>query len=70
MKFLILLVLIGGVIWFFFFRKISSKPPKKHDEELMVACRECGTYVAFKEAILYNGEYFCSPKCLNHKTAQ
>ncbi|WP_257875419.1 PP0621 family protein [Helicobacter sp. 12S02232-10] len=67
MRFLIPLILIGVVIWYFFFRKTSRKSKNSQDDELMVECCECGTYVSSKEAILSNGKYFCSRKCLNQK---
>lgn len=78
LKYILLGVVLVG-IWFVFFRKPSvseeldqkpkeSKPKKKmKNEEVMVECAECGTFVSNKEAMIRNGQFFCSRECLEHK---
>lgn len=68
-----LLILIGVIaaVYFLFFKK--SKPiassggekKGKEDEETMVPCHKCGTYVATKEAFIKEGKYFCSEDCMH-----
>ena len=46
----------------------ADKPPKADkDEEIMVACEKCGTYVSSKEAIIVGGKYYCSKSCAGVK---
>lgn len=79
LKYVLLGVVLVG-IWFVFFRKPSfkdeldsqmkeEKKPKKKmkNEEVMVECIECGTFVSNKEAFIRNGQFFCSQECLEHK---
>ncbi|PAF53281.1 hypothetical protein BKH42_06585 [Helicobacter sp. 13S00482-2] len=68
MRFLIVLLVIALIVWFFFFRKSpidKKKYPKNSQEETMVECCRCGTYVSSKEAIMVGKKYFCSKKCLD-----
>jgi len=57
-------------VYILFFRKgrdnqVNSNKRKKDEiEDIMVECPTCGTYVSKKEAILSNGQYFCSKECL------
>jgi len=37
----------------------KSKEEKKLDEDTLVECSKCGTYVTIKESILINGKYYC-----------
>lgn len=68
LKFLLIILLIVGV--YFFIRKIGSKSTqethskKTNHEEIMLECKKCGTYISSKEAIISNGEYYCSKECL------
>ncbi|WP_456391620.1 PP0621 family protein [Nitratifractor sp.] len=34
------------------------------DEETLVECDRCSTFVVKKEAIFFKGKYYCSPECL------
>ena len=71
MKQLIALLLIGFLIWYFFIRGREKKPPiSPQDEELMVQCCKCGTYVSSKECIVDKGEHFCSKECLEHRKSE
>jgi uncharacterized protein len=68
------LLVIGviALIYFLFIKKTpiqkSSQPSNKPDEKLndddMVACKACGTYTALGEALMRDGNYFCSQECL------
>jgi len=72
-----LLLLIGVIaaVYFLFFKK--SKTPlteernenrKERDEEnTMVACESCGTYISTKEAIVSSGKFYCSEQCRDRK---
>jgi uncharacterized protein len=49
-----------------------SEPPKKkgkksEDEETLIECAKCSTYVVKREAILFKGKYYCSRECLPGK---
>lgn len=44
--------------------KAKSKKDKLNEED-MVQCKKCGTYITLKEAFLKEGQYFCSDECLN-----
>jgi len=37
--------------------------PKKIEEDTLVECVECGTYVTYKESIIIKGEIYCSREC-------
>jgi len=69
LKWLLIVLLILAV--YYFFRKMSVKKEenqnfKKHNknEEIMLECKKCGTYISSKEAIISNGKYYCSKECL------
>ncbi len=63
-------VLILGVYFFFIKKKPlnSVKQTKKKEDtkesDEMVACKKCGTYTSLDEALLSNGNYYCSDECL------
>jgi uncharacterized protein len=69
LKWLLVIVVVAAVYFFFIKKKPlpnerSSKPKKdEHDDADMVACKACGTYISLDEALLQNGEYFCSDEC-------
>ncbi|MDD2699130.1 MAG: PP0621 family protein [Arcobacteraceae bacterium] len=64
-------VLVFGVVAYlvykFFFNKKNKigKDENEKIEDVMTPCPTCGTYISKDEAILSNGKYFCSQKCLN-----
>jgi uncharacterized protein len=67
----ILVIVLIALVYFLFIKKKplpgeNQKPKKKKDKESddMVACKTCGTYISLNEALLQNGEYFCSNECL------
>jgi len=45
----------------------KDKKPKEKIEDIMVECPTCSTYVSKKEAILSNGQFYCSKDCLLNK---
>ena len=45
---------------------VNNKKNEKITDEMM-ECPSCKTYVSQKEAILSNGEFFCSKECLLKK---
>jgi len=62
---LIIFGFIGVAIYKFFGGQLPSMPKpknraqKKLDEDTLVECSKCGTYVTIKESILINGKYYC-----------
>lgn len=65
------LLLVIGVIAAVYFFFIKKKTPltkersehKKEEDETMVACETCGTYISTKEAIVSSGKFYCSEQC-------
>jgi len=68
----ILVVVLIALVYFFFIKKkpIAHKDQKnknrseKLEEDDMVECKKCGTYITLNEALLRDGQYFCSDECL------
>lgn len=65
------LILVITLVYLLFFRSSRSnvvkqeKPKKKRDEEIMVECGRCGTYISSQESIIgSDGNYYCSQECL------
>ncbi len=46
-------------------RRDSAEEPE--EGETLVECSKCSTYVVKKEAIFYQGKYYCSAECLPKK---
>ena len=69
------ILLVIAVIWavYFFFikkdmpltkeRKAEKKKPKVTEDETMVVCITCGTYVSTSEAIVSSGQFYCCSEC-------
>jgi len=62
----LLIFAIAGVLIYRFFGgklpsvpKPKSKTQKKLDEDTLVECSKCGTYVTIKESVIINGKYYC-----------
>jgi len=61
------LIIFGAAAYFiykFFGGELPSvgrktKEEKKLDEDTLVECSKCGTYVTIKESTLINGKYYC-----------
>lgn len=64
---LLIFAIVAVLIYKFFGGKLPTfgKSPheKKLDEDTLVECTKCHTYVTVKESIIVNGKYYCSPEC-------
>lgn len=64
---LLIFAIAGLFIYKFFGGKLPSiaKSPqeKKLDEDTLVECEKCSTYVTIKESIIVYGKYYCSKEC-------
>ena len=61
---LIILAVAGYYIYKFFGGKLptvggKTKEEKKLDEDTLVECSKCSTYVTIKESTLIHGKYYC-----------
>lgn len=72
------LLIIGGILYALYrFAGGRILPERKEtarngdeeleEEETLVECSKCSTYVVKKEAIFYRGKYYCSAECLPQK---
>jgi len=68
------LVAVLFLIYFFFFKMARTngeaplrkpKKPKKLQGETMLECAKCSTFVSDKDAIIKEGQFFCSRECAN-----
>jgi uncharacterized protein len=59
---LIIFIIVIFICYFIFFKK-DSKSSKKEIESL-VECKKCQTFISVDDAILKDGEYFCSKECM------
>jgi uncharacterized protein len=67
LKLIILGLVIYGVYRFFggeLKLPQMKKDNKKLDEDTMIECSKCGTFVSKKEAMSYKGKEYCSKECL------
>lgn len=64
LKLLLLIGVLVGVYYLFFKKKKSIAPSDPTQEETMIPCAKCGTYVQTKEALKKEGQYYCSRECL------
>ena len=64
---LIIFAVAGLLIYKFFGGKFPTfgKSPheKKMDDDTLVECATCHTYVTVKESIIVGGKYYCSAEC-------
>jgi len=42
---------------------IDKKEQKKIEEDTLVECDKCGTFVTYKESIIVKGKVYCSKEC-------
>ena len=67
----IAVIFVLFLIYILLFKKSRATAVKKKKNEKitdeMMECPSCKTYVSQKEAILSNGEFFCSKECLLKK---
>lgn len=66
---LLIFAIAGLAIYKFFggkFPSIGRTPQqKKLDEDTLVECKSCNTYVTVKESIIKDAQYYCSKECVN-----
>jgi uncharacterized protein len=64
---LIIFAIVAILIYKFFGGKFPTfgKSPheKKLDDDTLVECTKCHTYVTVKESIVVGGKYYCSTEC-------
>ncbi len=64
---LLIFAVVAVVIYKFFGGKLptigKSAHEKKLDEDTLVECETCSTYVTVKESIIVSGKYYCSKEC-------
>jgi len=64
---LLVFAIAGVLIYKFFGGKLpqfgKSLQEKKLDDDTLVECEKCHTYVTVKESIIVNGKYYCSTEC-------
>lgn len=71
---LLVIGLVIAAVYYLFIRKgkptqeTTEQSPKKgkgdkKQEDIMVECAKCGTFVSSKEALIKDGQYFCSKEC-------
>jgi len=41
----------------------KSADEKKLDDDTLVECEKCSTYVTVKESIIVSGKHYCSKEC-------
>lgn len=66
---LLIFVVVAVLIYKFFGGKFPSigktSSQKKLDEDTLVECEKCATYVTVKESIIVQGKYYCSDECVS-----
>ena len=45
----------------------KNEDRKKIEEDTLVECEKCGTYVTYKESIIIKGHIYCSKECAGLK---
>ena len=68
---MILKLLIFAIAGLFIYKFFGGKLPKigktayekKLDEDTLVECEACGTYVTIKESLIVDAKYYCSNEC-------
>ncbi|MDR1285677.1 MAG: metallothionein [Campylobacteraceae bacterium] len=66
-KIILFVILIYLIYALFFGRKRNTRDKNPSEEELMVECAACKTFIGISEAIKKDGKYFCSQKCAKVK---
>lgn len=73
---MILKIIIFAVIALLIYKFLGGKLPnmgrknpeeKKIDEDTLVECETCHTFVTLKESIIINGKYYCSQECADKR---
>ncbi|BBG65055.1 hypothetical protein NNO_0352 [Hydrogenimonas sp.] len=71
---IVLTIAVIAAVYFFLIKKPAIEKRRKDraeteakkpgpDEEIMVECEKCGTFVSSKEAIIVDGKFYCSKSC-------
>ena len=64
---LLIFAIVGIMIYKFFGGKLpqigKTSHEKKLEDDTLVECKTCHTYVTVKESLIVNGEYYCSEEC-------
>jgi len=64
---LLIFAIVAVLIYRFFGGKLpsigKSASEKKLDDDTLVECEKCGTYVTVKESVIMHGKYYCSKEC-------
>ncbi|SFV70639.1 hypothetical protein MNB_SV-3-429 [hydrothermal vent metagenome] len=68
---MILKLLIFAIIGVWIYKLLGGKLPtvgktpqeKSIEEDTLVECEKCGTYVTVKESMIVQGKYYCSKEC-------
>jgi len=76
---MLLKLILFGVIFYAVYKVMGGKFPqvgskkkdtipkgenrKKIEEDTLVECEKCGTYVTYKESIIVKGKIYCSKEC-------
>ena len=64
---LLIFAFVGLMVYKFFGGKLptigKSPAEKKLDDDTLVECEKCGTYVTVKESFIVQGKYYCSDEC-------
>ena len=76
---MILKLIVFAVIFYVVYRFVGGKFPKlggdkkdrvsksddkkKIEEDTLIECASCGTYVTYKECIIVKGKSYCSKEC-------
>ena len=76
---MILKLIVFAVIFYVIYKLMGGKLPqmgskrkdrvpkgedkKKIEEDTLIECEKCGTYVTYKESIIVKGKSYCSKEC-------
>ncbi|MCF6244813.1 MAG: hypothetical protein L3J43_07220 [Sulfurovum sp.] len=64
---LLIFAIVATLIYKFFGGRLPSlgrnASQKKLDDDTLVECEKCDTYVTVKESIIVQGKYYCSQEC-------
>ena len=76
---MILKLILLGIVFYAVYKLMGGKLPevggkkrdtipkgedkKKIEEDTLVECEKCGTYVTYKESIIIKGKAYCSKEC-------
>ncbi|HEO97906.1 MAG: hypothetical protein JW682_04870 [Campylobacterales bacterium] len=73
---MILKIILFAVVALLIYKFLGGKLPaiggknpeqKKIDEDTLVECETCHTFVTLKESIIINGKYYCSQECADKR---